>query len=378
VTRLLLTGICVAAATYQVLAIGASILHLRRRRGTPSVPNGVLPGVSILKPIYGADPHFYQAIRTHAELRYPRFEVLFGVRRSDDPALPHIEQLQREYPRVAVRLIRSETEAANGKVAVLEDLARAASYPILVVNDSDISVAPHYLNQLVAELSQPQTGLVTCLYRAEADSWPARMEALGIATDFAPSATLAPRLGVNEFGMGSTLAFRAEDVERSGGFAALRDFIADDYQLGKNISALGLEVRLSTMPVSTYLSGDTWREVWEHQVRWARTIRVSRSGYFGLPLTHATVWALLAALSGRRRLALALLLLRVASGLTSGVLVLGDPLTARYWWLMPVRDLWGAAIWVAGAFGHTVLWRGRRLRLDSSGRIAEAQETVSS
>ena len=150
---------------------------------------------------------------------------------------------------------------------------------------------------------------------------------------------------------------------------AVRDFLADDYQVGKLISALGLRVRLSTMPVSTYLDGDTWRAVWDHQVRWARTIRVSRSGYFGLPVTHATIWAVVAAAAGLPRWAVILAGLRLASGAVSGILVLQDPLTARLWWLMPVRDLFGAAVWVAGTFGKTVLWRGARLRLHRSGRM---------
>jgi ceramide glucosyltransferase len=328
--------------------------------------------VSILKPVYGADPHFYGAIRSHARLQYPKFEILFGVRSARDTALPHIRRLQREFPDVNIRIVWSETKAPNGKVGVLQDLGRAARYPVWVVNDSDISVEPTYLSHLVSELNQPGTGLVTCLYRAAADTWPTRLEALGIATDFAPSATLAPLLGVNEFGMGSTLAFRAANLQRAGGFKALRNYLADDYHLGKNISDLGLRVRLSTLAVSTYLDSSRWRDVWDHQVRWARTIRVSRSGYFGLPVTHATLWALLAGMGGLHRWALMLLLLRLAAGLITGLLVLRDPLTRRWWWLMPVRDVFGAAVWIAGARGDTVLWRGMSLRLDPDGRIEPA------
>jgi len=210
---------------------------------------------------------------------------------------------------------------------------------------------------------------VTCLYRAGADSFPTKWEALGIATDFAPSAMVAPLVGVREFGLGATLAFRSEDLERIGGFASIADYIADDYQLGKQISRSGKRVSLSRMPVETHLGAGSWKGVWQHQVRWARTIRLSRGAYFGIPITNASLWAVCAAMVGWWHVALALLTVRGVVGLLAGLAVLQDPITSRYWWLMPFRDLWGFAVWVAGALGSTVIWRGQRMLLDKGGRI---------
>jgi ceramide glucosyltransferase len=169
--------------------------------------------------------------------------------------------------------------------------------------------------------------------------------------------------------MGSTMAFRRETLDRIGGFAVIKDYLADDYQLGQRIHALGLTCMLSDVIVTTHLGGN-WSDVWHHQVRWSRTIRVSNFwGYLGLPVTFASVWALLAALTGDYGVALAVLAARMLMASIAGGVVLNSNLTWRLWPLIPVRDLFGTAVWCAGLFGKTVLWRGRNLALDAQGRI---------
>jgi ceramide glucosyltransferase len=169
--------------------------------------------------------------------------------------------------------------------------------------------------------------------------------------------------------MGSTLAFRRADLERIGGFESIADYLADDYQLGARLNGLGLKCVLSDVIVATHLGG-SWRDVWTHQVRWARTIRVSKfSGYLGLPVTFATVWAVAAACAGEWNIALAVLAARMLMALESGWMVMRSRDVLRLWFLIPLRDLFGAAVWAAGLFGNTVVWRGQRLQLDKQGRI---------
>ena len=277
------------ASGYQLFAIAACLWHLRHRGASPRLRN---PAVSILKPVRGADPDFYQAIRSQALQDHPQFEILFGIRDAGDPAAPEIQRLIQEFPSVVMRLILCSEEAPNGKVGVLMDLAREARHPLLIVSDSDITVPPGYLKDVTAPLADPAIGLVTCLYRAEADDWPSRFEALAIATDFAPSTLVAPFVGVSEFGLGSTLAFRRADLDRIGGFASIANYLADDYQLGRKLHSLGLRNLISKVVVSTRLSAESWRAASKHQLRWARTIRLSRGGgYAGFPVTFATLWA---------------------------------------------------------------------------------------
>jgi ceramide glucosyltransferase len=263
------------------------------------------------------------------------------------------------------------------KVGSLIDLAREARHPILIVNDSDISVPPGYIGHVTAPLSEPGIGLVTCLYRAEAHDWPSRFEALAIATDFAPSTLVAQLFGVSDFGLGSTLAFRRTDLDRIGGFRAIADYIADDYQLGHKIHALGLRNIISEVVVSTRLSSGSWLGAWRHQVRWARTIRLSKgAGYAGLPITYASLWAAIAALMGLWWIALPLLAIRLAMALVCGGLLLGSADVWKYCYAIPLRDLCGVAVWAAGLVGDAVLWRDQRLKLDAEGKIIEAERSA--
>ena len=114
-----------------------------------------------------------------------------------------------------------------------------------------------------------------------------RLESLGISTDFCAGVLTARSVenGIR-FGLGSTLAFRASDLQAIGGFESLVDYLSDDYEIGKRISGLGLEVKLSEVVVETFLPAYTLRGFLDHQLRWARCIRDSRRwGYTGLLLT---------------------------------------------------------------------------------------------
>jgi ceramide glucosyltransferase len=361
------------AGLYHLIALVAGLARrmsvrsrARDRQEAPSYPP-----VSILKPVRGRGPGFYEAIRSHALVDYPQFEILFGVNHPDDPAREDVARLAAEFPERAIRLVVCPRQLPNGKVGVLADLAREARYPVLVINDGDIVVERDYLRAVVPPLdAAPQAGLSTCLYRARGATFPARWEALGIATDFAPSVLVARAIGVAEFALGSTMVLRAADLARIGGFEAAGDYLADDYQLGRLITELGYRIVLARAVVETRLSGETWGDVWRHQLRWARTIRVSRpAGYFGYAITNASVWAALAAAAGAWPVAAACLAVRMLAGVVTGVLVLGDGEVARRWFLMPFRDLWGFAVWLAGTVGSTVEWQGEKLRLDKEGRI---------
>jgi ceramide glucosyltransferase len=358
-----------AAAVYQLLAIIATLCHRRQ----PPTPHPQPPPVSILKPVHGRDPGFYAAICTHASQEYPEFEILFGIRRADDPAREDVERLMREFPSVAIRLVLCASPAPNLKVGSLIDLAREARHPILIVNDSDISVPPDYIRDVTQPLNDPGIGLVTCLYRPEVHDWPSRFEALAIATDFAPSTLVARMFGVSNFGLGSTLAFRRADLNRIGGFQAIADYIADDYQLGHKVHALGLRNVISEVIVSTRLASGSWTGAWRHQLRWSRTIRLSNgAGYAGLPITCASLWVVIAALFGLWWIALPLLAIRLAMAIICGWFLLGAADVWKYCYAVPVRDLWGVAVWGAGLFGRTVIWRDQKLTLDADGKIVSS------
>jgi len=355
---------------YQLIALLASIKRLFQTDPQPTA----FPPISILKPVYGADPKFYEALRSHATQDYPHFEILFSVSDPSDPAVPHIRRLIEEFPHRRIRLLDRETITPNRKVGALIDLVKAAQFDVLLINDGDILVPPKYLRTIMGGLEQPGVGLVTALYRGRAQSLAGMAEALGVATDFAPSTLVAPLVGVAEFAMGSTLLLRRADLEAIGGMEILADKIADDYHLGLEISKLGRRVHLSTAVVETSLGARSWSEAHQHQLRWARTIRVSRGGvigYLGMPVTFATVWAIAAFLTGEWAIGFLLLAMRMNVAIVAGMMGLEDRNVLWLLGFVPFRDLWGAAVWVNGLWGDTVEWGGRRLRLRGGGRISE-------
>lgn len=360
-----------AALAYQVAAmLAAAIYRIESILAKNRPESAQLPAVSILKPVSGLDTGFESAILGHALQNYPEFEILFGVHDLADPAVPAVLTLFERHPEISIRLILCTTKTPNAKAGILIDLLREARHPVLLVNDSDISVPKDYLRRVVGRLVMQKAGLVTCLYRATAGSVAGLWEAFGISIDFVPSTLVAPLVGIREFGLGSTLCFRREDLDKAGGFEAVSNYLADDYQLARRITAVGGRAMFSEVVVQTHLGEPSWRDVWKHQVRWARTIRVSRGdGFLGLPITHAGLWIVLALVFHLWSLALMLFLARVAMAVLGGFVALESWLALLLSPLAPLWDLWAFIVWLTAFTGRTVEWRGERYRLTKDGEL---------
>ena len=287
---------CLSSSIYYLICCWGARTFLRERkaggsaRSTQTRPSQTLPPISILKPLKGTDPDIYESFRSHCLQDYPEFEIIFGVSDPADPAVASVEQLEREFPDRAIRLVVSPNKlGANVKVSNLEQMLASTRFEHLIVNDSDIGVQPDYLRRVIGPLADERVGMVTCLYRGvAANTFGSRLEALGIATDFCPGVLVARHLeGGIRFGLGSTLGFRRKDLERIGGFRAVVDYLADDYELGHRIAGLGLQVQLSDVVVETHLPAYDFNGFLAHQLRWARGVRDARAaGYFGLILTY--------------------------------------------------------------------------------------------
>ncbi len=283
----------ISSLCFYLLSACGLVSFLRQRQEKRNA--SPLPAVSILKPLKGTDPEMWESFCSHAEQNCPDFELIFGVNDPNDPAAEVVRQLQRKYPNRKIKLISCDrTLGTNIKVSNLAQMLPHATYEVLLINDSDIRVDPNYLRQVIGPLADPQVGLVTCLYRAEpAGTLGSRLEALSIATDFVPG-VLSARLLENglHFGLGSTLAFRRADLATVGGFEAILDYLADDYELGRRISNTGKKVELSSAVVTTFLPAYSLAEFWRHQLRWSRTIRDARRwGYAGLIFTFGLPWS---------------------------------------------------------------------------------------
>jgi ceramide glucosyltransferase len=361
---------------YGVIALWGARDFERRWRGVKA--GGFAPGVSILKPVKGADERMYAAFVSHCTQVYAgEFELLFGVSSLEDPAVAEVARLRVEYPEVAIRLIECPLRlGTSGKVSNLMQMLPEARFEHVIINDSDILVAPLYLERVMAPLTDVGVGLVTAPYigRAENGLW-SRLEALGISTDFMPGVLTARKLeGGIRFGLGSTLATTKTGLEAAGGLDSLVECLADDYEIGARIAKAGLGVELVSEVVETTVPAYSLRGFCEHQLRWARSTRDSRRwGYAGLGVTYVLPWALATvvasggALWSFSLLSLALLV-RVAVALSVGVGILQDGQVLRDIWLLPVRDLFGLGFWFWSFAGDTVVWRGERFRL-RNGRL---------
>jgi len=365
-----------SSSLYYLLCIWSAAGFLRERkreqRNAQIRPIESLPPISILKPLKGTDPEIYESFRSHCLQDYPEYEIIFGVSDPNDPAIESVHALQREFPDRKIRLIVcSKILGANVKVSNLVQMLPEARYSCLIVNDSDIRVEPDYLRRVTASLADPRVGMVTCLYRGMSSATlGSRLEALGISTDFNAGVLAARQIeGGIHFGLGSTLAFRRSELEKIGGFNAILDYLADDYELGKRIATLNLEVKLSDVVVETYLPAYRLRDYMDHQLRWARGVRDARArGYFGLVFTFGILWSLLNLVASKASAwscaALALtFILRFAVAWTVGWRILSDRQVVRYAWLIPLRDLIAVWVWILSLAGHTVIWRGERFRL---------------
>lgn len=368
----------VASLGYYAVALWSGWAFLRRQQvAAGKQSSSFTPPVSILKPLKGTDPGMYESFRSQCLQEYPEYEILFGVSEPDDPAIALVERLKMEFPKCAIRVVHcSRILGTNVKVSNLAQMVPEARYEYLIVNDSDIRVENDYLRKVIAPLEGPDVGLVTCLYRGAASATlGSRLEALGISSDFIPGVLTAWKLesGIH-FGLGSTLAFRKTNLRTMGGFEALLDYLADDYQLGKRMADQGLRIVLSQSIVETHLPTYSMAGYLRHQLRWARTVRDSRRwGYVGTGITFGLTWSVaLLLFSGGANWAwgvfAAVLYARIAVAIQMGSRILQDSSLYRRLGLLPLRDGLGLGVWFVSFFGHTISWRGTKFAL-KDGRL---------
>jgi ceramide glucosyltransferase len=369
---------------YYVLSSIALAVHVRKVAPPPrpSPPGeGVtlrFPKVSILKPVCGVDANAPANFSTFINQDYPRYEVLFGVLESEDPAAEVIREVIDREPRASLH-IGSEINGFNNKVRILHTLARHSVGDILVITDADTRAIPDFLTRITAPFDDPHVGMVTCMYRGtDGHGIADALEGLHMTCIFAPGVACANALSGIDFGLGAAIAIRRKTLELLGGFESIADHLADDFQLGRKAARIGHDVKLSDYVIDIVLLGDSLASVLGRELRWSVTTRVSRpSGHFGLIVTFGFAYALLFAVStGFSTIGWSVLgaaaAIRWLTAYVGAQTCLGDRDFARRSWLLPARDALSFAIWIAGYFRRTVNWRGRRLALSKDGRIVGA------
>ena len=376
--------------------IAAVRFPLHQRAGDKSFA----PAVTLLKSLKGADAATEDCLRSWFTQDYAGdVQILFGVVSAEDPVCSIVKKLTQEFPQRDVQLvICSALAGANAKVSKLAELEKLAKHEILVISDADVRVPADFLVNAVVPLRAPEIGLVNCFYRlANPSTLAMQWEAIAINADFWSQVLQSQTLKPLDFALGAVMLTRRKFLDEIGGFKSLTDCLADDYQLGNRIAALGHRIELSPIVVECWDPPMTWRAVWKHQLRWARTIRVSQPvPYFFSILSHAGFWAMLWLAWGILRgiqethvhffdngmdamlplqwgVAVAVLFcairILIAGHLQSRLTHSAGALA--YFWLVPIKDLLQTAIWLCAFAGSNIEWRGQVYRLRRDGTLVK-------
>jgi ceramide glucosyltransferase len=364
----LLAGLVAGSLVYCILVIVAARQYLLVR---PFPLRDTVP-ISVLKPLAGLDDGLESNLRTFFEQDYGPFEVLFAVRHVSDAAAPVVRALQEQYPHVPSRLLLvGEPPYPNAKVWSLHHMTHAARHDLLVMSDSDIRVTPDFLQTIAAEFQDPKLGVSTCPYRAvSGPSLWSTLEAVGMNTEFLSGVVVARMLEGMKFALGPTTTARRQVLADIGGWDRLKDYLAEDFVLGNFAAEKGWRVLLSSYVIEHHIGSQPFAANARHRLRWFRSTRRSRpAGYVGQMFTNPLPLAILLCLA-RPDWWPVLMVTGVVRGLAAAAAaswILHDALTARRWYLVPLQDVLSFLFWVAGFFGNTILWRGRRYRLMKDG-----------
>jgi ceramide glucosyltransferase len=374
----ILTGLgwlCLVLATVGILYTAATAAFVQSFFRQARPPASSFAGrISLLKPLHGAEPALREDLATvFAQAANHRVEIVFGLQNPRDPARPIVEALMAQHRRVPARLRIGEAQAANRKIGNLIQMSQVRLGEVLVLTDSDIGLPPGHLGQVLAALTQPGVGVVTCPYYGVGRTgfW-SRVAAMGLSYQFTPNLITGVSLGMAKPCMGSTVALRQDTLRRIGGFEAFRDTLADDYAIGEAVRGLGLASVVAPILVSHSCVERTLGALFSHELRWAKTVKsVDPGGYAGSIVTHPLALALLAfLLLADRPVAAAVVAGAVIARLALMVAIdqaVGRPL--KDWPLLVLRDIISFAVFIGSFFGRTVTWRGEKLRVTPSGRL---------
>ena len=381
ILSIFLSALIILGSFYALFSLACVLGFFRKLApdtGRP-VPDTGLPAVSVLKPIKGLDPGCAENLSAFCAQDYPCFEVLFGFLDPGDPAIPLATAVAAAAPGDARVVVRDGGSGANRKVVNLRALADEARYPMLALSDSDMVVDKDYLRRIVTEFQRGgKTGIVTSLYKISSpESVGSALESLSIALDFIPSVLVARRLEGVTFGLGASILVSKEALRDIGGFGALTEYLADDYQLGFRLWKKGYKNIISRHVIENLVGPMSVASHLTHQLRWARTYRASRpGGFFGYGITHIFAFALLLLCvrptAGSAVTAGLVLALRYGIALVLYRKVIKTRKWLKWLFLIPLKDILGFSVWLWSFAGSSVRWRGACYRVTRGGKMVQA------
>lgn len=381
--RLAILLIALAPMVYYITGILAALRFFKRERAR--ILPEFTPPVSLLKPVRGLDFDSYENFLSFCQQDYPEYEILFCVNEMSDSAVPIIQRIIAEHPERRIRIFSNAPQiGSNRKINNLALLAREAQHEIVVQSDGDVRVGPKYLREVVAPFADSSVGATSCFYRGIVErNLGAELEAVGATSDFFAGALIADWKEGVTFALGASVTTTKSCLKRIGGYEALANLLADDYEIGNRIHRAGGKVLLSREPVWTTYSAQTFKTFWEHQLRWARTVRFCRPiSFLGLVFTHGLPWAILATMASPNfeiaaTYLLAYVVLRFTMAWIVGVWGIGDAVLSQKMWLIPLRDAIHFAVWLFSFASNRVIWGNSEFLL-KGGEMIELRASADS
>ncbi len=397
-------ALCILLATgtlfHLVVWAGAALFAARR---DPYAARDFAPPVSIVKPVRGLIPGEEENFASFFSIIYPMFEIIFVVHEDagDDPAIPVIKRLIAENPGVDARLIRSRQRgAAHEKVNNYNEAIALAKYEIINITDADTYVRKDHLSREVRPLSDPEVGMV--FSRQTHNRFPSAataFEGLVQTADYSIFVSFASIMGLTKWVVGHSIFFRKSDYYALDAYSVLKDHLIDDLGWGEVFCGrAGKRMWLSKTTTPTRAGTGSWKKVAGHIVRWGVFFYASTRIYLIIPLIENSALGLLTLVLSLflppdvpapllpyplRTLGMAFgagtLVWRLFSNVTGALLFGDDRRDLRYFWTIPLRDIFSVYVGLAVPFvrrfvhsGREYRIRGRRLELaETRGRPAE-------
>jgi len=369
----ILVALAMVGAVYTLLSAG-----IVGRFAAARVPGaGELPPVTLLKPLHFDSPGLEEDLDTFLSQDYPsQIQIVFGVQDDSDPAIAVVNHLKARHPDIDIALVIDQRRyGSNAKICNLINMAEHAKHGVLVLSDSDIAVPRDYLKKVVGALLQPGVGAVTCPYtgHAGASAW-STLAAMGTSYNFLPDMVFGTWWGIADACLGSTIALTRATLDNIGGFNAFSNYLADDYEIGRSIRHRGQRIAVLPMAVSHRSTEETLADLFHHELRWSRTVRVLRPwSHAGAVITHPFPLALAGfALLGAHVVPVAVLALALLARWTlKSQVERAFATNSGPAWLLPVRDTISVAVFMASFFGQKVAWRGSRFEVEASGAMSQ-------
>lgn len=379
--------------TYLALTLAATARYLRHARSAKAAAAAVsassLPPVTIFKPVHGMEEQLASNLESFFQQDYPDYEVIFGARDAENPAIKIAEEVRSRYPHIPSRVVLSGAPAwPNAKVFSLNQMIAASSRSYFIISDSDVRVEPNFLRNIIPPLLDSEIGLVTCMYRGipSSDFW-SGLEALGLSIEMSSGVMVADMMEGMRFALGPAMAARRDAIDAIGGIAAVADYYSDDFELGNRIWAKDYKVILSHHIVQNVLTPRSLLRTLGDQLRWMKSTRYSRpAGHAGSGLTYAVPFGILGLVAagalGNWTVGFGLFALacvnRMIQSAVVGWTVARDARAVRFCWLYPLRDFLGFVAWAISYTSRDFYWRGEMYRFGKGGRIAALQRAEES